>query len=169
MDCREEESERTKRGPSMFESLYLPSGNMLFALPGMMHTDQTKCKAHREVSCVHYKILWVLNRVAHFFSERTDTSQERPGKNILKQSKQRAPGTAFLSHFFISMSLLNPLECLPFQHFSRETLSPQGYRKSKNDTQWTLRVNKDCACVQNLFYCHNLKHPLHIAQTAPGM
>lgn len=70
-----------------------------------------------------------------FFSARTDTSQERPGKNILKQSKQRAPGTAFLSHFFISVLLLNPLECLPSQHFSRETLNPQGYRKSKNDTR----------------------------------
>lgn len=101
-----------------------------------MNTDQTKCKTHREVSYVYYKILWVLNRVADFLiSERTDKSQERPGKNILKQSKQRAPGTAFLSHFSISMLLLNPLESLLFQHFSRETLNPQGYRKSKNDTR----------------------------------
>lgn len=53
MDRREEESKRTKRDPSMFESLSLPSGTMLFVLPGMMHTDETKCKAHREVSCVH--------------------------------------------------------------------------------------------------------------------
>lgn len=65
----------------------------------MMNTDQTKCKTRKEVSCVYYKILWVLNRVAHFMiSERTDKSQEKLGKNILKQSKQRAPGTAFLSH-----------------------------------------------------------------------
>lgn len=66
MDSRKGKRKRTKGVQFMLENSIFPVG-LFFCLffRGMMNTDQTKFKTHREVVCT-IKFLWVPNRVTHF-------------------------------------------------------------------------------------------------------